>query len=107
MAREGERDFVSGDTLTVVGDAQKALSPFANFDTNFGGAGVQAIFQQFLDHIGGTLDNFSSSNFGRHIGRKQLNRHKPIIPEKGKKIERMWHSKSRHIRLNPMQFYAP
>ncbi len=75
VALERQWQLRFGDAVPVVAHAQQAAPAFARLDADFRGAGVKAVFQQFLDDIGGTFDDFASSDFGGHFGRKNLNRH--------------------------------
>jgi len=59
MALQGQWQLVGRDAVAVVGhqDAADAAAVQADFDGP--GAGVQGVFQQFLQHGGGAFDDFA------------------------------------------------
>ena len=55
--------------LAIVDHLHQSAPTVLHQQGDFGGAGIEAIFQQFLYGIGGTLHNFSCSNLiGYRIG---------------------------------------
>ena len=59
MALEGQQGIVAQHAAAVVDDADQAPAAGFHFDAHVGGAGVERIFQQFLDDGGGPLHHFA------------------------------------------------
>ena len=53
-----------GDAAAVVGDADFSDSALADGYGDAGGAGVQGVFNQFLDHRGGAFNDFAGCDLG-------------------------------------------
>ena len=59
MALQTEQDIVLVHALTVVDDPDKTGAAALDLDLDPVGPGVQAVFQQLLDHGGGALDDLA------------------------------------------------
>ena len=59
---QAEQRIVLAHADAVVRDADQAASAGLNFHGDSAGLRVQRVFDEFLDHAGGTLDHFSGSN---------------------------------------------
>jgi len=59
MAREREREFIGGDALAVIADADKAHPALFQVNLPPPRPGIQRIFDQFLDHRGRALDHLA------------------------------------------------
>ncbi len=75
VALEGERRFGGGDAVAVVAHAQQALPALAHLDADFACAGVEAVLDQLLGDIGRPFDDLAGGDFGRDIGRKDMDCH--------------------------------
>ncbi len=62
MPRDCQRQFVRGDTATVVADTDQPDAALFELDIHARGTGIECIFDQFLDHRCGPLDNFAGSD---------------------------------------------
>ena len=62
MALEGEEGVVRGEAVAVVLDTEVGFAAVAEFDFDAGGAGVEAVFDKFLDDGGGALDDLASGD---------------------------------------------
>ena len=71
MALDTEQHVVAVHARAVVGHAQQAAAAALDLDIDAGGAGVQAVFDQFLDHRGGTLHHLAGSDLvGKLFGKQ-------------------------------------
>ena len=68
VALKGQRHLCGWDAAAIVRDAQQSLSALANLDTDFGSAGIDAVFDQFLGYIGRPFHNLAGSNLGGNVG---------------------------------------
>ncbi len=80
MPRHGQRQFVRGDAAPVVADADQPDAALLELDIHARGAGVECVFDQFLDHRCGPLDDFAGSdlvdqNLGQLADRHQRTLH--------------------------------
>ena len=71
MALEREQHVVAVHASAVVGHAQQAAAAALHLDIDAGGAGVQAVFDQFLDHRGGTLHHLAGGDLVGELFGKQ------------------------------------
>ena len=62
VAFETEQHVVAVHARAVVGHAQQPAAAALHLDIDAGGAGVQAVFDQFLDHRGGTLHHLAGGD---------------------------------------------
>src|SRR5262249_15112607 len=66
-------DIVGMDALPVIDDADELAAPLLDVDIDARAAGVDAVFQQFLDDAGGALDDFAGGDLGNDGNRKLHN----------------------------------
>src|SRR5690349_9305073 len=59
MSLEGEESVVVHHATTVVDDLDEFLPASFDVDANASGASVQRVFEQFLDHRGGSFDDLT------------------------------------------------
>src|SRR5207253_1875888 len=71
VAGERERQIVGQDAAAVVDDANQLGAALLDVDVDARAAGVDAVFQQFLDDAGRPLDDFAGGDLGDH-GVRQL-----------------------------------
>ena len=64
VAGEGERQIVGVDAAAVVHDANQFGAALFEVDVDARRAGVQAIFEQFLDDAGRPLDDLAGGDLG-------------------------------------------
>ncbi|MCY1259446.1 hypothetical protein D9M68_187560 [compost metagenome] len=62
MARQGQRQVVGGNAAAIVAHPQQLHAALLHFDVDAPGTGIQAVFQQFLDHRGRPLDHFAGGD---------------------------------------------
>ena len=74
VATQCQREVVAGDAGAVVADAHQLDAALFELDLDTVGAGVDAVFQQFLDHGGRTLHHFAGSDLIRQLGRQEADR---------------------------------
>ncbi|MCY1310592.1 hypothetical protein D9M70_607990 [compost metagenome] len=72
MAGQCQRQVVRGDATPVVAHPQQLDAALLHFDVDAPGAGVQAVFQEFLDDRGGALDHFAGGDLVRQPRAQQL-----------------------------------
>jgi hypothetical protein len=81
MAGQGQRQLILGDAAAVVGDADQLDAAFFQMHLDGLAAGVEAVFEQFLEHGGGSFDHFASGNLAdQQVGEAGDRRHGGIIP---------------------------
>jgi hypothetical protein len=68
---EGERQLIAGDAAAVVLDLHAAHAAFVERHRDARRTGVEAVFEQLLQHRGGPLDDFA----GRDLGDEELRQH--------------------------------
>lgn len=73
VASEAGDGVVRGHAAAVVGDAHQARAARFDFHRDAGGAGVDGVFQELLDHRGRTLHDFAGGNQVCHLRRQGLN----------------------------------
>ncbi|MNZ93855.1 hypothetical protein D3C78_1129460 [compost metagenome] len=59
VARQGQRQVVGRNAAAIVTYAQELDATLLHFDVDAPGAGIQAVFQEFLDHRGGSFDHLA------------------------------------------------
>ena len=59
MAGQGEAKLVGLDAAAIVDHCDAAHAAFLDAHINARGAGIDRVFQQFLDHRRGSLDHFA------------------------------------------------
>ena len=62
VALEGQQGVVAQHAAAVVGDADQAAAAGFDLDAQLGGAGVERIFEQLLDHRSGALHHFTGGD---------------------------------------------
>ncbi len=67
MARQGQRQLLGRDAAAVVGDGDAFDAAFLQPHGDLGGAGVEGVFQQFLDHGGGPLHHLAGGDLGNQL----------------------------------------
>ena len=75
MALEGQESVVVGHAAAVVGDANQRASTDGQFNLDPGGAGVQGVFNQFLDDGGWALDHLAGGDSIDDMVRKDFDSH--------------------------------
>ena len=69
MAQECGAGILRGHAAAVVGDPKEGHAAVADLDGDFGGTGINGIFQQLLDHRGGALDHLAGGDQVGDMGR--------------------------------------
>ena len=72
VPRKSQRQVIGGDAAAVVAHPQQLDSSLFDIDVDTLGPGIQAVFQQFLDHRCRALDHFPSGNLVRQTRAEQL-----------------------------------
>ena len=72
MAFEAEQRVIAAHAEAVVGDANQAASAGADFDGDFLRAGIEGIFDQFLNDAGRPLDHFAGGDLVGDLFGKEL-----------------------------------
>jgi hypothetical protein len=62
MALDAEREFLSGHANPVVDDFETVDAAVVEADDDSGCAGVEGVFNQFLDGCGGPLDDLAGGD---------------------------------------------
>jgi len=62
VARHRQRQLLRGDPAAIVTDADQAHAALFQVDVDPGGAGIQCVFHQFLDHRRRPLDDFAGGD---------------------------------------------
>ena len=62
VARERERQLLARDAAAVVGDLDELRAAARELDGDLARAGVEAVFEQFLEGGGGALDDFAGGD---------------------------------------------
>ena len=92
VAGKGQRQIVGVDAAAVVDDANQFDAALLDFDIDARAAGVNGVFEQFLDDAGRPLDDLASGDLGDDVGRKLANsRHefyRRIKPRNTRKIRK-------------------
>jgi len=85
VALEGQQRVVAQHAAAIVGDADEAPAAGFHLHADLGGAGVQAIFEQLLDHRGRPLDHFSGGDFiGDLVGEDANAAQTPMVAVEGR-----------------------
>ena len=66
MPLEAETRVIERHTLAVVDDLDEGAPGILDHELDLGGAGVDGVLQQLLDHGGGPLHHFAGRNLVRH-----------------------------------------
>ena len=69
---EGEAEVVGVDAASVVDDADEVESAVFEVDIDAGGAGVDTVFEEFLDGAGGPFDHLPGGDLRDDLGGQQL-----------------------------------
>jgi len=70
VAAQRQRQIVGMDAGAVVAHPNQAGPALFHLDRDAGGARVQAVFQQFLDHRGGAFDDLAGGNLTDQLRRQ-------------------------------------
>lgn len=62
MSLHRQSELVGGDTMAVVENANQRCATSFDIDIDMVRTGIQAVFQQFFDDGGGTLDDLARSD---------------------------------------------
>ena len=62
MALEGEQGIIADHAAAVVGDANELAAAAFDLDTDAGGTSIKSVFEQFLDHGRGAIDDFAGGD---------------------------------------------
>ena len=62
MALEGEQRIIAHHAAAVVGDADELAAAAFDLDADAGGAGIERVFEQLLDHGRGAIDHFAGGD---------------------------------------------
>jgi hypothetical protein len=82
VAGQRQREFILGDAAAVVGNADQFDAAFLQLNLDRLAAGVEGVFEQFLENGGGSFDHFASGNLAdQQVGEAGDGRHRRIIPE--------------------------
>ena len=74
MARQRQRQLLLRDAAAVIGDRDALDAAFFQPDRNLGRAGIERVFEQFLDHGRRTLDHFAGGNLRDQVIGQRLDR---------------------------------
>ncbi len=72
MARQGQRHFLGRNAAAVVADGDALDAALVELDRDLGSAGIECVFQQFLDHGSRALDDFTGGDLGNELVGKWL-----------------------------------
>jgi hypothetical protein len=72
MPAQCQRQVVGRDAAAVVGDADQAHAAFFELHVDLRGAGVEAVFQQFLEHRGRALHHLAGRDLADQQVRQRL-----------------------------------
>ena len=72
MALEGQQGVVAHHAAAVVGDLDELLAAGLDLDLDAGGAGIERIFEQFLDHRSRPLHHFAGGDLVGNVFRKNV-----------------------------------
>jgi len=62
MPADRQRQLLGGDAATIIADADQADPAFFQINVDTLRAGIQRVFNQFLDHRGGAFNDFACGN---------------------------------------------
>jgi hypothetical protein len=77
---ECQLEFICRDAGAVVGDTDKLQSTVRQIDANLSGPGIDAVFDEFLNHGCWALHDFTRGDFGSDLGRELTYWHAEILP---------------------------
>jgi hypothetical protein len=123
MARQRERQFIAGDSAAIVRHPDTLDPALLQFDTDFARAGIDTVFQQFLQGRRGALDHLAGGDLRNQQIGKNVNRHaqapkltprraaialprrcRSAVPSVRRASGKTWvFSKSRWLRLSAMK----
>ncbi|MNC54390.1 hypothetical protein D3C75_1038720 [compost metagenome] len=72
MTGQRQRQVIGRNAATVVAHPQQFDAALLHIDVDAPGTGVEAVFQQFLDHRSRTLDHLTGGNLVRQSRAEQL-----------------------------------
>jgi hypothetical protein len=62
VAGEGQGQIVGVDAAAVIDDLDEVAATVPDFDIDASAAGIDGVFQQFLDDAGGSFDDFAGDD---------------------------------------------
>ena len=74
-----QRQFVSGNAHAVVGDGDALDTTVFERDLEPGGSSVESVLEQFLEHVGGRVDNLARGDFADHFGGEFTNHERDFL----------------------------
>ncbi len=75
MSRQGQRQVIGGNAAAVVTHPQQLAAALLDVHLDAPSAGVQAVFQQLLDHRGGPFNHLAGGDLVGQARAQQLNTH--------------------------------
>jgi hypothetical protein len=82
MPGQGEGEFVAGNTDPVIPNAAQANPGVFQFNFYPPGTGIQAVFQQFLNHGSRAFDHLTGGDLVNKLGWQLANGHAGILSER-------------------------
>ena len=79
MALDRERQLVGAHAAAVIGDRDQCLTAVAKRHLDAVGAGVDGVFDQFLDRRRRALDHLARGDAVDENGRQLADRHRPPV----------------------------
>ena len=71
VAGQRQREFIPGDAAAIVGNTDQLDATFFELDLDRLAASIEGVFEQFLEHRRGALDDFASGNLAdQQVGKK-------------------------------------
>jgi len=72
VSRQGQRQVIGRNAAAIVAHPQQLDAALLHIDIDTPGAGVEAVFQQFLDHRSRALNHLTGGNLVRQSRAEQL-----------------------------------
>ena len=76
MAGQRQRQLSLGNTAAVIANRDLPYAAAVNIDRYFSRAGIDTVFEKFLDHRSGTVNDLARSDLIDQMIRELLNRHR-------------------------------
>jgi hypothetical protein len=83
VALDGQRQLVPAHAVAVIGDRDQRLAAFAQRHLDAGRAGIDGIFDEFLDRRRRPLDDLAGGNTVNEDRRQLADRHRSILRQAG------------------------
>ncbi len=77
VARDGERQFVPRHATAIVDHLDERAAAFGNAHLDTPGAGIDGVFDQFLNRRSGAFDDFPGGDAVDHAVRQKTDVHDP------------------------------